>query len=151
MRAYTERVLKLNKAAFQRTLGVKPEVYMQMRNVLEQREEKKKKSGRPPKLSLDDQLVLTLSWWREYRTHHHLSLDWGVDESTIRRTIERVENALIHSGHFRLPGRKALKEASVLGVEAVGVDLTESPVERPKKSSAGITAGRKSAIPTKAR
>lgn len=151
MRGQTERILGLGKAAFKRSLGVKPGVYEQMLEVLKNREEGKKKSGRPPSLELDDQLVLSLSWWREYRTHYHLSLDWEVDESTVRRTIERVENALIKSGKFSLPGRKALKEDSLLHIEVVVVDLAESPVEKPKKSSVGTTAERRNATPTKVR
>ncbi|MBF6595061.1 MAG: transposase family protein [Thermaceae bacterium] len=80
-----------------------------MREVLVAGEHGKKKAGRAPSLDLDDQLVLTLSFWREYRTHQHLALDWEVDESTVRRSIERVENALIQSGKFSLPGRKPLQ------------------------------------------
>ena len=76
---------------------------------------------------------MTLGFWREYRTHHHISLDWDVDEATVRRTIERVENALIKSGKFSLPGRKALRDSVEL--EVVVVDLAESPVERPKKAT----------------
>jgi hypothetical protein len=120
-----------------------------MHEVLVEREQEKKKKGREPALDLDDQLVLTLSFWREYRTHHHLSLDWEVDESTIRRTIERVENALIGSGRFSLPGRKVLRDRVQL--EVVVVDVAESPVERPKKSKEGITAGRRNATAKKAR
>jgi Helix-turn-helix of DDE superfamily endonuclease len=83
-----------------------------------------------------------LQFWREYRTHHHLSLDWEVDESTVRRTIERVENALIKSGKFSLPGRKALRDNA--DFEVIVVDVAESPVERPQKNNDAITAARKS-------
>lgn len=110
MKGHTEGVLKLANGAFRRTLGVKPETYQEMREVLVRREQQKRKKGREPALDLDDQLVLTLSFWREYRTHHHLSLDWEVNESTVGRTIERVENALISSGKFSLPGKKALRD-----------------------------------------
>lgn len=96
------------------------------------RERGKKKRGRTPALSLEDQLVLTLSFWREYRTHFHLSEDWEVDESTVRRTIERVEDALIASGEFSLPECKALRDDHSL--EVVVVDIAESPIERPKKT-----------------
>jgi hypothetical protein len=118
---------------------------------MEEREKQKKKAGRTPALDLDDQLVLTLGFWREYRTHHHLSLDWEVDERTIRRTIERVEDTLVKSGQFRLPGRKVLKEGVGVGIEVIVVDLAESPVERPKKSSAGTTVERNDDIPKKVR
>ena len=141
MKPYTTRVLALPRPSFRRTLGVKPNTYQTMRDVLVEREARKKKSGRTPALDLDDQLVLTLGFWREYRTHHHISLDWDVDEATVRRTIERVENALIKSGKFSLPGRKALRDSVEL--EVVVVDLAESPVERPKKSSDGITAAKR--------
>lgn len=148
MRAQTERSLKLEPEKFKRKLGVKPSTFAIMLKVLRDRETRKKKSGRTPALTLEDQLVLSLSFWREYRTHFHLAEDWEVDESTVRRTIERIENALIKSGSFSLPGRKALRDDSNL--EVVVVDIAESPVERPKKSSVAVTAARKSATPIKA-
>jgi len=125
--------LKLEPEKFKRKLGVKPATFATMLEVLEKRERCKKKPGRTPALTLEDQLVLSLSFWREYRTHFQLAEDWGVDESTVRRTIERVEDALIKSGRFSLPGRKALRDDDTL--EVVVVDTAESPVERPKKTT----------------
>ena len=148
MRKQTERSLGLSAEKFKRKLGVERPTYGLMKEVLEAREGAKKRKGRPPALSLDDQLVLTLSFWREYRTHFHLAEDWEVNESTVRRTVERVEDALIKSGQFSLPGRKALRDAHEL--EVVIVDVAESPVERPKKSSAATTRVRKSGTATKA-
>lgn len=118
---------------FKRKLGVTRPTFEKMLAVLKARERHKKKQGRTPALCLEDQLVLALSFWREYRTHFHLSEDWEVDESTVRRTIERVEDALIRSGKFSLPGRKALRDTHDL--EVVIVDIAESPVERPKKTA----------------
>jgi Helix-turn-helix of DDE superfamily endonuclease len=149
MKPFTTRVLGLARPVFRRTLGVKPHTYFEMRGVLEEREAKKTKQGRIPALDLDDQLVLTLQFWREYRTHHHLSLDWEVDESTVRRTIERVENALIKSGKFSLPGRKALRDN--VDFEVIVVDVAENPIERPKKSNDEITVGRKTDTHSKIR
>ena len=65
-----------------------------------------------------------------------------MDESTVRRTIERVENALIKSGKFSLPGRKALRDN--VDFEVIVIDVAESPVERPQKNNDAITAARKS-------
>lgn len=93
--------------------------------------------------------MLTLSFWRAYRTQFHLTEDWKVDESTVRRTVERVEDALLKSGKFSLPERKALRDDHSLGVVIIGV--AESPVERPKKSSAAITWVRKSVAARKIR
>ena len=121
MREQTERSLALSPEKFKRKLGAKRATFEKMLKVLQAREAQKKKRGRTPALDLEDQLVLTLGFWREYRTHH-LSEDWGVDESTVRRTVERVENALISSGEFSLPGRKALRDDHAL--EVVEVDVT---------------------------
>lgn len=133
MRIQTKRSLALPEAAFKRKLGVKRRTFKAMLRVLYRREANKKKQGRPPALCSEDQLVLALSFWREYRTHFHLAEDWEVDETTVRRTIERVEEALIRSGEFSLPGRKALRDDYDL--EIVIVDIAESPVERPKKTA----------------
>ena len=138
MREQTARSLELPAEKFKRKLGVKQATFTKMLEVLGTREAQKKKRGRTPALCLEDQLVLTLSFWREYRTHFHLSEDWHVDESTVRRTVERVENALIKSGEFTLPGRKVLRDDHTL--EVVVVDIAESPVERPKKTK-GLLLG----------
>ena len=123
MREQTERSL-LVPEKFKRKLGVKRQTFEKMLAALRRREARKKR-GRTPALRLGDQLVLTLSFWREYRTHFHLSEDWGVDESTVGRTTERVEGALISSGKFSLPGREVLRDDQRL--EVVVVDTAESP------------------------
>lgn len=46
---------------------------------------------------------MTLEFRREYRTFAHLGDDWGVHESTVRCTLERVEAALIASAQFQMP------------------------------------------------
>ena len=58
------------------------------------------------------------------------------------RTVHRVEEQLIKSKKFSLPGKKALsspdKEWSV-----IIVDVEESPIERPKKNREAIERGKK--------
>jgi hypothetical protein len=71
-------------------------------------------------------------------------LSYGVSEATVCRTIRKIENVLMKSGEFRLPGRKALQPSDTL-IEVVLIDATEQPIERPKKSNAGTTAVRRSA------
>lgn len=82
---------------------------------------------------------MTLEYWREYRTFFHLATSWGLHESSVCRTIRRVEDVLTKSRAFRLPGKKKLQVADHR-VEFIVVDVTESPVERPKKSSGRTTA-----------
>ncbi len=139
----TERLRQLPAGEFRRLLGVKPETFEAMLAALRAREGAKKKPGRPPDLSPERQLVLALQFWREYRTYYHLAAEWGVGENTVCRTIRRVEDALVRSGAFALPGRrKAGGAEQAWGV--VVLDVTEHPVERPKKSSGPATRARKS-------
>lgn len=141
-------IKELNPRAFKRFCGVKPQTFARMVQALEQREQRKKKKGRDPGLALEDQLLLTLQYWREYRTYFHLSVSWGISEATVCRTIQRVENALIQAQEFHLPGKKKL-HASDCQFEVVVVDVSETPVERPKKSSAAASVGRNGGIRSK--
>jgi hypothetical protein len=51
---------------------------------------------------------MTLEYWREYRTYFHLGKSWGIAESNAYRTVKRIEDILIKSGCFNLPGKKKL-------------------------------------------
>ena len=64
------------------------------------------KPGAKPKLELEDRVLVTLEYWREYRTYFHIGTDWGVSESTVCRIVHWVEDTVMHSGRFRLPGKK---------------------------------------------
>ena len=136
----------MNRKQFRRRTGVYPETFAEMKAVLAEREERKKKAGRPAALSVAEQLLLTLEFWREYRTFAHLGDDWDVHETTVHRTVERVEAALIASGQFQMPKKRVFQKAQLV-YSIVAVDASEVPCERPKKSRAIGTAERKSAIP----
>lgn len=99
--------------------------------------------GRPTKLNRADQLLMTLMYWREYRTEFHIAQSYGISESTVCRTIQKVENVLVRSGKFRLPGKKALQSSDTV-FEVILVDVSEQPIERPKKAKNGITAAKRS-------
>lgn len=134
-----DEVRGLKPAAFKRLTGVKPLVFSEMLAVLREAEGRKKKAGRSSKLSLEDKLLLALSYWREYRTQFHLAASYGIHESTANRIITRVEDVLAASGRFSLPKRREVEETEWT---VVLVDVTETPVEKPKKSSGVTTAGR---------
>ena len=149
-----ETIKELKPEEFKRLTGVQPETFKTMLEVLT---ENFRDFGRTRKLSLADHLLVTLLYWREYRTQFHLGVDFGVSESTVCRIIQKMENVLIRSGKFCLPGKKALREAPESDLafktafEVILVDATECPVERPKKNSGGTTPARRSATPTRSR
>ena len=140
-----ETVEKLKDEDFKRSTGVRRSTFEKMLEVVEAG---LRDFGRPPKLSRADQLLLTLMYWREYRTEFHIGLTYGVSEATVCRTIKKVEDVLIQSKQFHLPGKKALQPSDTV-IEIVLVDATEQPIERPKKDNVGITAVKRSVIPKK--
>jgi hypothetical protein len=142
-----ETIKEWEEADFRRLTGVKKETFEKMLKVLN---EKLRDFGRPPKLSRADQLVMTLMYWREYRTQFHIAGDYGISEATVCRTIQKVENALISSEQFHLPGKKELTKSDTL-IEVILVDASEQAIERPKKSKNAITAAKRNDIRKKPR
>jgi hypothetical protein len=138
------KLKELSAEAFKRYSGVKPKTFEKMLEALWTAERDKKKPGRSPALCLEEQLLLTLSYWREYRTQFHIAASYGVHESTANRIINKVENVLSASGRFALPKRHAAQAAEHELVVVV-VDSTETPIERPKKSKDTSIVARKSA------
>lgn len=67
---------------------------------------KHKRRGRHSKLKVDDMLMLACKYWREYVTYLSLSHEFDVAESTAHDIVVWVENVLIRSGKFGLPGKK---------------------------------------------
>jgi hypothetical protein len=133
---------RLSAEEFRRLTGVKREVFEKMIRVLHA-SQRHRKGGNRRKLSVEKSLLLTLEYWREYRTQFHIAHSYGVEETTVHRTICWVEDTLIRSGSFSLPGKKALRTSDV-EYSVVLVDATETPIERPKKNSANSTRARKS-------
>ena len=140
-----EEIKNRSEKDFKRLTGVEHETFQKMVSVLEY---EMSSFGRPSKMSRADQLLMTLMYWREYRTQFHIAQAYGISESAVCRTIQKVENALINSGQFTLPGKKALQPSDTV-IEIIVVDATEQPIERPKKSSGDTTAAKRSVTPRK--
>ena len=135
-----ETIQTLKDEDFKRSTGVSRAMFEKMVTVVKAG---LRDFGRTPKLIREDQLLMTLMYWREYRTEFHIGLTYSVSEATVCRTIKKIEDVLMKSGEFRLPGRKVLQPSDTL-IEVVLLDVTEQPIERPKKSNAGITAAKRS-------
>jgi hypothetical protein len=123
------------EAVFKRLYGVKPGTFEKMH----------KSGGSPPKLTVKDKLTIMLKYLREYRTMESIGADYGVSKSTVCESIQWVENTLAKDKTFKLPGKKVLKETSGT-IEYIIVDVTESPIQRPKKGQKEYYSGKKSVI-----
>ena len=136
----------LAEEAFRRLTGVKRATFNKMAQILRQAHKvKKRKGGRNNKLSIEDMLLMTLEYLREYRTYFHISQSYGVSESTAYKVVRWVEDTLIKHPDFALPGRKALVKSDMV-YEVVLIDATESPIERPKKNKSTFIPERRKNI-----
>ena len=142
-----ENIRTYRDEEFRRITGVKRATFEKMLEILSAALVKRLAQGGPkPKLCLEDMLLATLEYIREYRTYTHVAASYGMSESQIFRIICWVEGTLVKDGTFSLPGRKALLKSD-MEYEVVLIDATESPVERPKKSKNATTVERKSDTP----
>lgn len=128
MKKYKE----LSEKEFKRLTGVKRKTFETMEKVVENAEKtKKERGGAPNKLDIEERLLMWLEYMREYRTYFHVGQSWGISESACYRNCVWIEDVLIKSKVFSLPGKKALLKPG--NYEVVLIDATESPIERPKK------------------
>ena len=130
-----ENLKKASDSHFRRVTGVKRTTFDVMVQILTAAHKiKKAKGGRPNELSIENMLLITLEYLREYRTYAAIGASCGLSESNAYENIKWVENVLIKSKEFHLPGKKALLKSDN-EYEVILIDVTESPVERPKKNS----------------
>jgi hypothetical protein len=143
--------VQISNKQFRRLTGVKRSTFEKMcfiiKTVKTQRR-KHPKRGSESKLCIEDQLLMMLMYHREYRTFMHIGTDYGISESQCWRIVTDLENILIQSNAFCLPGKKALTKSNVKW-SVVLVDVGESPVERPKKNSGDIIQGKRKSTPIK--
>ena len=140
-----KKIKNLKAEDFKRLTGVHFETFNQMVEIVKSAEKLRKKTGRPPKLRIEDQILMVLEYLREYRTFFHLGATWGINESTAYRIIQKIENILIKAPQLRLPGKKRLISDNCQ-LETVVIDVSETPIERRKKNKRDTIAVRKKDI-----
>ena len=142
-----ETIRQLSPKEFRRLTGLKRQTFEEMVKILDRsRKAKKKQGGRPNKLSIEETLLMALEYLREYRTYFHIGKNYRISEGYAYKLIRWVEDTLIQSKVFSLPGRKALLKNDTQ-YEVVLVDATETPIERPKKSRNIFTQEKRKGIP----
>jgi len=128
-----EELKQLSRQQFRRLTGVKRETFDEMvRLLVAAQSDRYRKAGRKSSLSIEDRLLMALEYLREYRTYFHLGRSYKLSESACYRSCRWVEDILIKSGRFALPGKKALLKSDV-EYELILIDASETPIERPKK------------------
>lgn len=127
-----KRIARLKENEYQELFGVKKATFEKMLEILnKQYEREHEKCGKPAKLKVLDKLIITLCYYREYRTMQHIAFDYEVTKGTICNSIHWVESTLVKSGVFSLPSKRELYNDTK--IETVLIDATEVEIERPKK------------------
>ena len=117
---------RLPEKHFRRATGLTPLLFQTLVETINDHLALRKYSGRPPILSVEDQLLLTLMYYREYRTLFMIGVTDEVSEATAWQVIRKIED----SPEFNLIRKERLslenQETTYL------VDATEIAIERPK-------------------
>lgn len=109
----------LSGAEFKRLCGVSRETFSEMVKVARPTLERRGQRGGQAKLSVEDQLLVALEYWREYRSQFHIGVSWGVHETTVGRIVRKVEDLLALV--WQVPATEpAAVVPTGLGVEGTG-------------------------------
>ena len=142
-----KKAQEAKEVLFKRLYGVKPSTFSKMVSILQKEfDVTHKDGGKPPKLIVENKLYITLKYLREYRTMDSIAAEYGVCKGTICLAVQWVEDTLVKDGTFALPEKRVLKRKSA-SIEYIVVDVTESPINRPKKNQKDYYSGKKNATP----
>jgi hypothetical protein len=140
------KIKNLSEENFRRKTGVKRNTFNKLVEiVLNKESERKKILGRPSKLSYEDQVLLSLTYLREYTTYFSLGHSFAISEANCYKICKKIEDILIKSQVFNLPNKKELYQNAE--IKTIVIDATESKIQRPKKSRKSITQQRKKLTP----
>lgn len=136
---------------FVRTVGIPLEQFLSVRDRIvagihaEQDAHPMKKRGKKPiTLTVEDKLLLTLTYLRHYPTFEQLGDQFGICESYAHKIYQQYLDRLVTVCH--VPGKSALLDR---GIGAILVDVTEQPIERPIRQQRAWYSGKKNGTPSK--
>lgn len=94
--------------------------------------------GRPYKHDLGSMVVLLLIYYRSYITQEFLGYLFDLDKANVCRIIRKLEPLLARL--LPIPKRRVLSKEEV---NQLLIDVTEQPIERPKKRQKAYYSGKK--------
>jgi hypothetical protein len=108
-------------------------------NILEQLEAKPmKKRGLKANITLENKLLLTLLYLRNYPTFFILGKSFGISESYANKTYHYILNILVKIIHVQSHKMMMNKD-----LDTVIIDVTEQQIERPVKGQKQYYSGKK--------
>ncbi len=139
-----EKVVELSDEQFLRAVGVDKATFNlvleRVTTYFEKLKEERpmKKRGKKSSLTLADRLLLTFTYLRHYPTFARLGEEFGISESYANKIYHQMLDALVKT--LSVKNRKHLMEGDL---EAIVIDATEQPIERPKKGQRAYYSGKK--------
>jgi hypothetical protein len=103
-----------------------------------------KRRGNKSDFCLEDQVLLTFYYLRHYPTFDVLGSAFGISESYANKIYHKILN--IFAQVLDMPDAKALMDGDL---EVIAIDVTEQPIERPKRGQKSYYSGKKNNIPSK--
>ena len=88
---------RLSDKDFKQIIGVKKATFEAMVKILKEayaRKPKKWRGGKKKKLTMENQLLMTLKYLRQYVTQKELAFEFEIGEATVCNTIRWVEDIL---------------------------------------------------------
>ncbi|WP_342253233.1 transposase family protein [Spiroplasma endosymbiont of Zeiraphera isertana] len=125
-----------NDQEFYSLVGIKPQTFYKMLEFLKIAESKQKYyGGRKNKIVIEERLLMTLEYWKDYSSYRVIAKRYNISHTSCIRNIFWIENILIKSGIFNLPGKKDLTKNKGTDNNLLAIDATETPIERIKKGN----------------
>jgi len=144
-KSYLETLKTCHGKIFRRRIGIRRRTFRQIyQRVRTYRDEYRQQNplsrrGQPSKtLTLTEKLLLTFIYLRQYPTFEHLGAMFGISESYANKLFHQHLDILVKGGG--LPGHKALLDGDL---QAILIDVTEQPIERPVKEQRDYYSGKK--------
>lgn len=100
-----ERIKDYPEAKFRQVTGVLPSTFYAMVEILQKEYEElhKTKHGRHRKLSIENMLLATLEYYKEYRTYENIAASYGLAKQNICNIIHWVEEVLVKDEKLLYP------------------------------------------------
>lgn len=135
--------IKNHPTAFRRLFGLSVDEFERILKAVEPHWEKRgvqryKRPGRNNKLSLSEQILMLLLYYRSYTTQIFIGFLFDIDDSQVCRNIQRLEPILA-----RVMAITKTRHLSQEKIEEIIIDATEQPIERPKKGHKAFYSGKK--------
>ena len=122
-----KKLAKMKDGKFKRTVGIPRELFEILVETLRPSyEERRKLGGRKPNLNIEDTLLMTLTYYRDYPTFFKLGMMFNLDESNAYRWVKWCEAKLEEALSGVIDIRDLDENSEQL------VDVTECTIQRPK-------------------